>query len=84
MSAHIPAVVMALAEQVAGVPLAWTIYPDRVVIVMEDGRKLAFEREPLNTQNTEPKQTQAGQSADAESVPAVSQPSKTKSKRKEK
>jgi len=42
----ITAVVMALADQVGGVPIAHALRPDGcIVIVFEDGRKLVFEPE---------------------------------------
>lgn len=78
MSAHIPAVVMALAVKVSGNPIAWTIYPDRVVIVMEDGRKLAFEKESETSV--------VGSNAPSTPLPPKPQAAeiKTKSNRKEK
>lgn len=64
----IPAVILGLASQVNGSPIAWKEYPDRVVIVFEDGRKLTFDKaEPM-----------PAPPADAEDAPAL------KSKRKEK
>jgi len=47
-----PAIVSTLAKKVKGKPLAWTIYDDRVVIVMEDGRKLAFEKDEKPAEKT--------------------------------
>ncbi len=41
---NIPAIVIALASQAKGNPIAWKQYPDRTVIVFEDGRKLIFEK----------------------------------------
>jgi hypothetical protein len=40
-----PTHVLALAEKVNGVPIAWAIKPDKTIIVFEDGRKLTFERD---------------------------------------
>jgi len=47
-----PPLVTALAKKVKGKPLAWTVYDDRVVIVMEDGRKLAFEKNEKPAEKT--------------------------------
>lgn len=44
---HIPAVVMALAEQVQMAPIAWRLQGRTVVIVFEQGPKLTFDRVPL-------------------------------------
>ena len=40
-----PATVLALAAAAGAIPLAWHEYPDRWVIVMQDGRKLRFAKQ---------------------------------------
>ena len=51
MEEHVPttpasqaagATVLALAFAVGGTPIAWKEFDDRIVIVMQDGRKLTF------------------------------------------
>jgi hypothetical protein len=42
---RVPAIVVALAAKVNMTPIAWKEYPDRVVIVFEQGPKITFERE---------------------------------------
>lgn len=44
MAEPIPALVVQLAQQSKGNPIAWNVKPDVVVIVFEDGRKLTFDR----------------------------------------
>lgn len=46
MDEIIPALVQELANQAKGKPIAWFIAPETVTIVMEDGRKLKFDRAP--------------------------------------
>lgn len=43
MSSKPPQLIIALAESVNGVPWSWKIYPDRVAIVLTDGRKFEFD-----------------------------------------
>jgi len=40
-----PAIVLALAEKVNGVPHAWREVEQEIVIVFKDGRKMKFARE---------------------------------------
>jgi hypothetical protein len=44
-----PEIVKRFAKQANGVPIAWNVTEDKVVIVFEDGRKLFFEVKPGKT-----------------------------------
>lgn len=54
---EIPAIVLHLANQVNGTPLAWKVNETNVVIVFMDGRKLTFDREPVTERIEEIKPT---------------------------
>jgi hypothetical protein len=44
---RVPDVVQKLADQVKMTPIAWHIYPEKIVIVFEQGPKLSFNREDI-------------------------------------
>ncbi len=41
---HFPQIVQELAASAGGTPIAWKEYDDHFAIVMEDGRKLTFQK----------------------------------------
>jgi hypothetical protein len=41
-----PTLILELAKKVNMTPIAWKEYPDRVVIVFQEGQKLTFDRLP--------------------------------------
>lgn len=82
-----PARILALAEQVKGVPLAYHEDDERIVIVFVDGRKLTFYKDKVTGETEAKLPPQVGPSA-GKTPPAVPAPpqaaDKPKSKRKEK
>jgi hypothetical protein len=44
---NVPVIVQKLAYGVKMTPIAWHLYPDKIVIVFEQGPKLTFDRDQL-------------------------------------
>ncbi len=71
-----PALVFELARKVNGTPLSWRVTEKTVVIVMQDGRKLTFDKVGSDADDTLPPSSAVSETAHGAEI----QPRKRKNK----